>query len=115
MKELISKELFAEVMGLPKFVKHDDQIRLDENCIIWGYDGEDCDEVNIHELTHKCKEWVMNLESKEDFFMTSWVCYGYGYCDIKITTPEEVIRVYGTSTEPEAIFQACEWILKRIS
>jgi hypothetical protein len=59
------------------------------------------DDINIYELAHKCKEWaysigyVLNSNSKS-------------YCDVCDTG---FITGFEATTEPDAIFKACQWIL----
>ena len=66
--------------------------------------------INIYELAHKCKEWAYtkdyHLNSKlQDNF---WFCY----CENLIHNGYDYVSKYKL-TEPEAIFEACEWILKQ--
>ena len=72
--------------------------------------------INIHELAHKCKEWSFDngysLESakkavlgEENKMTSTWICCGF-------TPTYEVLPNFTANTEPEAIFKACEWVLK---
>jgi len=62
--------------------------------------------INIYELAHKCKEWARDIgfTFKIEFSKRGVSLMFYG--DIK--NPYNV-----ADTEPEAIFKACEWILKQ--
>ena len=66
--------------------------------------------INIYELAHKCKEWALN----KDYLIDS----SHGY---EISTATPILGIGGnvmtigtleSTTEPEAIFKACEYILK---
>ncbi len=57
--------------------------------------------INIHELAHMCKEWAYNKGIAIDSCFQTAV--------IHLDKPIEI----KASTEPEAIFQACEWILDK--
>ena len=69
--------------------------------------------INIHELAHKCKQWAYDnfkyrLISGRSIGSDDKYVY---FCTIYLTNSEH----YGIAakTEPEVIFQACEWILKQ--
>lgn len=74
-------------------------------------------EINIYELAHKCKEWanICRINGKNYQLETALLpeCLGGAYCDIWSgafkQNEEEII----SSTEPEAIFKACEWLLEK--
>lgn len=66
--------------------------------------------INIHEFAHKCKEWAWEkhryklksgiyIGSKTDITESEYVCTDY----------EEIVET--ANTEPQAVFQACQWIL----
>lgn len=91
--------------------------------------------INIYELAHKCKEWAGNLKfnivalnTMSDF--KRWKCAvlqktgerypincrnGYIYegdlQNIVISGFSQITENYFAYTEPEAVFQACQWIL----
>ena len=77
-------------------------------------DGEVlCCTINIHELAHKCKEWVTKNDYTITLEQTVYVnalvytatIQGISY-NIKTT------KLSFSGTEPKAIFAACEWILQ---
>lgn len=104
MEDMISKELLSEVMG--QEIRELGTIIIDDLSyfsVFWRA-------INIYQLAHKCKEWAWDN--------------GYG---MNITR-SLLHDMYGTTifykngafsssggladTEPEAIFKACDWILK---
>lgn len=125
---MISKELLSEVLG-----KDVDSVRS-------GFTGTIGSEanikyrqlqpraelyINIYELAHKCKEWAFETESVQIIHARK---YGYGVGVVKYFSSIEVYNGHylynpsdelGTSTqvsfeadtEPEAIFQAAQWVL----
>ena len=118
-KKMISKELLSEVLNLVEvkgiyeesdytYDLCDRELNYAERLIVFdtvGYNKYMI--INIHELAHKCKEWLNKI----------WYCY-----DISSTTNGLDIRViiwntqikeyFHENTEHEAIFKACEWIRK---
>ena len=68
-------------------------------------------DINIYELAHKCKEWLVDNRQFVQIdmygkYMTKCIIY----CNI---TKDE--NCFIGETEPEAIFQACEFILNEIN
>lgn len=124
---MISKELFSEVMN----IKIEDIVDLKmfgkelnyyEKCLLnfccdgrlSKYKDSICKSVNIYELAHKCKEWA----TKHNFHLVSWtISYesvkNKGYCQTHNTqdSTKENDKPFRESTEIEAIFKACQWIL----
>ena len=104
---MISKELFTGM-------------RKDEYTILdIDYDSEDSKIgyllsnnqwyfINIHELAHKCKQWA--AKKGHDIWSSAYGCECY--IDGRNFVNNENIR-FLEGSEPEAIFQACEWILKQ--
>ena len=101
---MISKELLNAVLDI-------DDIEaicvLGDEVIFNGYLARD---INIYELAHKCKEW---LHSKGYMFKIEYPTN---------RTPNKIsLMFYGeiknpyhvADTEIEAIFKACEWIIKQ--
>ena len=105
---MISKELLSEVLGV--YVR--DGWYFDCEILIYTYDkilGLDENyhaEINIYELVHKCKEWAYtNHEAVINIFQkTSYNPY----------TAKLEGKVFQSDTEPEAVFKACEWVLKKM-
>lgn len=108
-KELLSA-IFNKPIGTITEVSFDNQrnrIEYQELKRYW-------ESINIYELAHKCKEWAFEqgyeLFSRilsNDHQMT-------GNClVIRVESdPETVLKITNGSTEPEAIFLACNWILE---
>ena len=109
----ISKELFTEVMGKEKMY-----------CILNIDTGEIEPEqyFNIHELAHKCKEWIWDNEYLYEVEQKG--VYGYLRPDYRVKLwctrevqrfshqdPETPCEYFDEHTEPEALFKACQWIL----
>ncbi len=98
---MISHELFSKVTGID---------------VISGFGADGYSDYhhisswNIYELAYKCKEWA----TKQDraIFSGSLVGEKGFYCDVKIYGGSTVHITTNQDTEPEAIFKACEWILK---
>ena len=107
---MISKELLSEVLNVhvrPTFY-------FDCETLVYEYDKikdlDECykSEINIHELAHKCKEWAF----KQGFmFDIQWHTNRNPF-SIVIKSYGKDSQFYCAETEPEAIFKACEWILK---
>lgn len=98
-KNIVSKQLINEVLGFD-WVEH---IRIDENEIIMGTLDEDMQDINIYELSYRCKDWAV----EKGFYLKSWINDDYsGTCEILL------FGKYDANTEYEAVFKACEWILK---
>ena len=104
---MISKELLCQVLNKKidkiEYIKNKDYRVYYE----WKPNGSLFDDINIYELAHRCKAWANKLEfqisTKPD--LDEWVSVIY-------TPYAEELKIIRTTTEPEAIFQACEWILK---
>lgn len=65
--------------------------------------------INIYELAHKCKEWAFNQN-----YTIRTAKWDKDYYEAKIlghylTTKKKLIKAI---TEPEAVFKACDYILK---
>ena len=108
---LPSKELLSEVLG-----ENVTSIQeLSSDAIFGGRQAwitsksHDC-AINIHELAHKCKEWAF----QHNFIVNSELHYHKGCCSI-YDSNGDCLNGKGIfeDTEPEAIFKACEWILKQ--
>ncbi len=80
--------------------------------------------INIHELAHKCKEWA--IKQDYGYIINSCTKHTFGYAQVEWyeknhkdkhgtyrehTFYSEWFKA-GNNSEPEAIFKACEWILK---
>lgn len=84
--------------------------------------------VNIYEFAHKCKEWAYKVakfpikletsptdEYGEEYSIGSWFLCGIegNHPKTNNTIKRDTLVHYGQN-EPEAIFAACEWILKQL-
>lgn len=112
MNYIISKELLGEVLG-----ENIEDIHIVDNQLLYSIpnykteeDGEEVyinlgARINIYELAHKCKEWVLQYD--KELLSTQRkdraVCDMYG-----IVSPN--FSFYGEN-ECEAIFKACQWIM----
>lgn len=115
---MISKELLNEV--LPD--KQIDQIRITDNTL-WFKKAEmkmsrrwsdEC--INIYELAHKCKIWAIT----KNVYICSFSNMNGGVADVyngfsKLLFESRSLANSERQTEVEAIFKACEWILKEIN
>lgn len=98
---LPSKELMSEVFG--------DFIRQ-----VWECDGKIytksnnfLEEYNIYELAHKCKEWALT----QGYTVQSYT--NTHFCEATLHGVDvEINPNYFGDSEPEAIFEACQWVLE---
>ena len=106
-----SKELLSEVLELD--IRESKYKDIDNMLLRYGYwqecisNGKDISgveyaKINIYELAHKCKEWAW-LKYKKNIVSTY---LGSAYIFPLNGEQHE-------TTEPEAIFKACEWILEQ--
>lgn len=105
----ISKELLSEVLGFDVVkIEIKDNI-LDFDC---AFDAVVIvKKINIYELAHKCKEWALN----KNYILLSSIEIDCSYCDISfIINNKARHKLITGASEIEAIFKACEWILKEI-
>ena len=106
---IISKELLSEVLGV--YVRDgwyfDCELLIYTNDKILGLDENYHSQINIYELAHKCKEWAISKGwvLHEVRNLKEYIIYFSG--DFR-----EPSNDFRADTEHEAIFQACEWILK---
>ena len=62
--------------------------------------------INIHELAHKCKEWI----TQHRLMIISHFGSTRSFIEVRdIDTNKIIHSLHGV--EPEAVFQACEWVL----
>jgi hypothetical protein len=93
---MISKELITQVLNL----KRVDEIYVEDNLI---YFCELNEGINIYELAYKCKEWAYEF---------GYQLASYPTGEIYMCRDPHNNNVYVSgSSEPEAIFKACQWIL----
>ena len=122
MSYKISKELFEAVMDVKKECYLQDIELIDENKIIYSYLVDEqfqeprYDEELINDFFFKCKEWAFEqayqLEScktnkllEDNKFESIYMCGGfYQY---------SVIQNFYASSEQQAVFDACMYILDK--
>ena len=110
----ISKELLSEVLNINVQTEiHEDDWCSDNTLIYWEFDGyhNDYKNINIYELTHKCKEWALNKDYK--LLSMSKECFLYDIVELYDVSEqlEQWIEWFEADTETEAVFNACQWIL----
>ena len=113
--EMINKELLSEVLG--KDIANVSIFGNNINYVVENNETQEDDElvyidlgmnINIYELAHKCKEWLLGKVSNlNSGFDNGQRCF----CHIENGSKED--RFYA-DTEAEAIFKACKWVLKEI-
>lgn len=108
---MISTELLSEVLGIDvaKIIENSDRnISIYERDFKYpmSYNASAYLTINIHELAHKCKEWAHKL----GFMVQSYQYNTKARVDLLKSC--DIDEIFIEETEPEAIFKACEWILK---
>ena len=105
----ISKELLTKVLG-----EHCRSYDVETQLLFYTdeHDSSVWVELNIYELMYLCKEWAR----KHYYYLPSYTGALGGTCSIDYGTKtiEIIIGDDSNFTEPEAVFKACEWILKEI-
>ena len=112
---MISKELLSEVLEIKVFteIREDDDVR-NNILVYWEFDGyhNECRNINIYELAHKCKEWAIG---EYGFSLHSFPCPDDTYtCEIykfHKSTGYAIVDWFNCLSEVESIFKACQWIL----
>lgn len=119
---MIDKELLSAVLGEEYIDRLVEVISIEDNLMRTYYDcGSGAPtglglEINIYELAHKCKEWAFNegftLSSSKDG-IDEWCIELYNHLadDINDYRLNIDFDAFDATTEPEAIFKACQWIL----
>ena len=119
---MISKELLSEALDarIDNFTAHDGVIYINRASVLDAYAipkyGNFEKKVNIYELAHKCKEWA----TKHKYMVSS--LFRMDRNEIrwaesnawKASMGEIAAKRFKANTEPEAVFKACEYILKEI-
>ena len=114
MKDLkISTELISSV--LVKETRHltYDTIYVEDNFIIFSYEGEYQFEVNIYEFAFKCKEWAEN--KGYIIFSKNKECLIYSIDEVYdvIECLNQYEDYFEGNTEIETIIKSCNWILEQ--
>ena len=115
MNNIISNELLSEVLSV---YTNGNYIVKNTVCytvvdIRRGYEtygDSENKEINIYELSHKCKEWAWN---EHHFQINSGIAEFGGYALIT-NNSISFVSMDVPMDEPEAILKACEWILEVI-
>jgi hypothetical protein len=124
---MISKELLSEALGVK--TRSHSKVHYKDNTISYEADLKIRDiaekvnskqfldvvswgNINIHELANKCKGWAY----EHGYAITSGVDTKNSIGVARMHKIEEVdnpiYKYYNETTEPEAIFKACQWILE---
>ena len=100
-----SKELLSEVLNDKKILLSKNDLLIGDNVLLFDNQCNYLVNINIYELAHKCKEWAKKKEY--------WAISGYdeGYFCMLHDMPDN--RFFNASTEIEAIFKACEYIMEQ--
>ena len=113
-KELLEEVLNVEISEVTGMLTHKNNQSLlsyiTKNCSI--NDGKEL--INIYELAHKCKEWALSKDYK--LVSLSKECFLYDTQDLYDVSEQldQWSEWFEADSEVEAIFKACEWILKEI-
>lgn len=114
MKIVISKELLNKVVGNVVDIGSYNYPMLELN--IQHYSFREWTKFNIHELVHKCKEWAIlkgYIIKSELYDYNEDTTFSGGYFWItRINNIQHCPNCGASSSEAQAIIDACEWILK---
>lgn len=110
---MISKELLSEIYNFD--VKEIIELGTDEVTYEVRFNGLKnglkYNIINIYELAHKCKEWAW----LQGFMLSSGFSDSKWFCEYLQIDNDYINDYFLSDSEPEAIFKACEWILKKES
>lgn len=108
---MISKKLLSEVLEYEV-----EWFDIEDNKLSFRFTFSEEGFINIYELAHKCKEWAFTKGYYLSSYVDSSVGAGCEVSNIACLSFDEPILYEPTEdylSEPEAIFKACEWILKQ--
>ena len=71
------------------------------------------DDINLHELAHKCKEWAYKKGFSVDSRYWNDVLSSVELFDVLWSPPKGSMYICDADTEVEAIFKACQWIMEQ--
>jgi hypothetical protein len=115
--ESINKSLLNEVLN-KKFYKIEFAgfgTYTCSNTLICRYIKDDenySEQINIYELAHKCKEWAFKQGYSLNVFNSNSNYHEVTPNTLAQNDEEWVEHPYSiASSEPEAVFKACQWIL----
>ncbi len=102
---MITKELLSAVLNVDVTIpSHEDENTLCYSTKTYKYTGNN---INIYELAHKCKEWLLHK-----YEITLETNINKTNC-VAIARKDDWFDVYNADTEPKVIFKACQWILEQ--
>ena len=103
---MISKKLLGAVFGNQVVT----DISQSGNNIEYSIDGIPS-RMNIYEVAHRCKEWA----NENDYTISSHHGWKISEATPTIGIKGNIMRMdtFTGTTEPEAVFKACEWILEQ--
>ena len=116
---MISKELLSEVLKkssrgiVSEVYEFGSNPNFNQDTVLFSVNGNgDLLNINIHILAHKCKEWGVAQQLKHNFHISVATHKGTEYsATIAYWSDQLKNESFRASSEPEAIFKACEWIL----
>lgn len=109
---MISKELVNEVLSKTTEQRYFyiGNLLLENNILSFSFvsdEGYNCEmSINIYELAHKCQEWAYSY---------GYIVQGYFYnkkARADLLKSYYISEQFINNTIPEAIFMACEFVLK---
>ena len=107
-----SKELLSEVLDAELFIEHLWNIDKNNGLLYYTEANGGGIRINIHELAHKCKEWVSDKVHQvisKIYTPTDKCCDKLYICIIIVG--DDYCKDFQADTEHEAIFKACQWVL----
>ena len=110
MKTLPSKELLSAVLG----EEVDEHIIKNNNDIVYSVHkigNMEITSINIYELMHMMKEWLLDGEG---YLFTKKIQYEKYHNWQLVINKRDIVEEFMAGTEFEAVTKACEWILKEI-
>lgn len=115
----VSKELLAQILGDEYLDRVVEVIQIEDNYLRTYYDcgsGKPTGlglEYNLYELAHLAKQWAY----RKGFLLDSRVTLR-GSCFL-LSSPvmfeNEISKNFVCDSEPDAVFTACEWIMRNQS
>ena len=106
-ESLPSKELLSEVLH-----QNITAFSIKGNTLFYQCTDYFDDCINIYELVHRCKEWAWSKSyASNSIIFVDFESNKVYLCAITIAD-ELNWKKFEADTEHEAIFKACEWILK---
>ena len=123
---MISKKILSEVLGYTPYkidsVKKVSGVGL--TLILLNEDNTVRAYWNIYELMNKCKQWIYEKYIKDcvDAYIETSIymntasnkeyrCLVYKYNN---DTEDEISKCFYANTEPDAVFEACEWLYEEL-